>query len=149
MVKLGDFGISKTLTHTSASAQTVIGTPYYLSPEMVESRPYSFKSDVWALGVLLYEMCTFKPPFDAKSLHALGLRIVSGKYAPIPAQYSNELRALIARLLSVDDRRRPKIREILKFPYISNRICNFLSETVRLDEFSHTVLHNESLFEAA
>ena len=91
-VKLGDFGISKTLTETKAAANTIIGTPYYLSPEMVNSRPYDYKSDVWALGVLLYEMCTFRPPFDAKSLHALGLKICSGTYDPIPGQYSDNMR---------------------------------------------------------
>lgn len=148
-VKLGDFGISKTLTETKAAANTVIGTPYYLSPEMVNSKPYGYKSDVWALGVLLYEMCTFKPPFDAKSLHALGMKIVSGKYAPIGGSYSNDMRQLVARLLQVDQNKRPEIREILKYPYVSSRIRTLLTETVRLDEFSHTVLHNESLFEAA
>jgi len=54
---LGDFGIARVLSSTRSKAKTVVGTPYYLSPEIIRGDPYSFKSDVWALGVLLYEMC--------------------------------------------------------------------------------------------
>lgn len=57
IVKLGDFGIARVLSNTRSKAKTVVGTPYYLSPEIIESHPYNFKSDVWSLGVLLYEMC--------------------------------------------------------------------------------------------
>ncbi len=53
----------------------MVGTPYYLSPEIVENRPYSFKSDVWSLGVILYELCALKPPFTADSMHFLALKI--------------------------------------------------------------------------
>ena len=68
-VKLGDFGIARVLSNTKSAAKTVVGTPYYLSPEIIESQPYSFKSDIWSLGVLLYEMCALTPPFNAGSLH--------------------------------------------------------------------------------
>ena len=57
-VKLGDFGISKVLESTQEIANTVVGTPYYMSPEVCENKPFSFKSDVWALGCVLYELCT-------------------------------------------------------------------------------------------
>ena len=62
---MGDFGIARVLNSTKDIARTMVGTPYYLSPEIIESRPYSFKSDIWSLGVMLYEMMTLKPPFDA------------------------------------------------------------------------------------
>ena len=78
MVKLGDFGIAKVLSNTKSKAQTIVGTPYYLSPEIIENQPYSFKSDVWSLGVLLYEMCALMPPFNATSLHQLAQRIIAG-----------------------------------------------------------------------
>lgn len=48
-------------------AKTLVGTPYYLSPELCEGKPYNEKSDIWALGVVLYESCTGKYPFDAQS----------------------------------------------------------------------------------
>ena len=64
-IKLGDFGIARILHNTVDVTKSVVGTPYYLSPEIIDGLPYSFKSDVWSLGVLLYEMCALKPPFDA------------------------------------------------------------------------------------
>jgi NIMA (never in mitosis gene a)-related kinase len=73
IAKLGDFGIAKVLQSTIDHAKTIVGTPYYLSPEIIESRPYNFKSDIWSLGVLLYEICALKPPFNGASLHILAL----------------------------------------------------------------------------
>ena len=65
IIKLGDFGIARVLSHTKSAAKTVVGTPYYLSPEIIMQEGYSFKSDIWSLGVLLYEMCSLCPPFNA------------------------------------------------------------------------------------
>ena len=70
-IKIGDFGIARVLSDTKSKAKTVVGTPYYLSPEIIKSEPYSFKSDIWSLGVLLYEMCALTPPFNAQSVHQL------------------------------------------------------------------------------
>jgi len=53
---LGDFGIAKLLNHTRDKVNTMVGTPYYLAPELLENKPYSFKGDVWSLGVILYEV---------------------------------------------------------------------------------------------
>lgn len=53
------------LSSNTNFAKTIVGTPYYLSPELCEDKPYNEKSDVWALGVVLYECCTQKHPFDA------------------------------------------------------------------------------------
>lgn len=55
------------LSDETKHAKTMIGTPYYLSPEMCEDKPYDAKSDVWALGVGLYECCARKHPFDAEN----------------------------------------------------------------------------------
>lgn len=55
------------LSDQTLNAQTMIGTPYYLSPEMCEDKPYNEKSDVWALGVALYECCAKRHPFDGEN----------------------------------------------------------------------------------
>lgn len=52
-LKVGDFGIAKVLRHTRENCKTMVGTPYYISPEIIESKPYSFRSDIWSLGTSL------------------------------------------------------------------------------------------------
>ena len=78
-VKIGDFGISKVLQGTLEAAMTVVGTPYYMSPEVYQNKPYTLKSDVWALGCLLYELCALQallPCLTNYSIHSQ-LRIFS------------------------------------------------------------------------
>lgn len=55
-IRLGDFGIARLLDNTRAKVHTMVGTPYYLAPELLENKPYSFKGDVWSLGIILYEV---------------------------------------------------------------------------------------------
>lgn len=67
IVKLGDFGIAKIMAATNAYAKSVVGTPYYMAPEMFENQPYGFKGDIWSLGVVLYEVNFICPnPEDAQ-----------------------------------------------------------------------------------
>ena len=86
-VKIGDFGISKILSSKS-KAMSIVGTPSYISPELCEGKPYNAKSDVWALGCVLYEMCTLKRAFEAPTLPALVLKIMRGNFQPLPVHYS-------------------------------------------------------------
>jgi len=79
-VKLGDFGIARVFQKTTERARTMVGTPYYISPEIINNESYSFKTDIWSVGVILYELCALRPPFDGNSLPGLAMRIVQGKY---------------------------------------------------------------------
>lgn len=124
----------------------MVGTPYYLSPEIIENKPYSFKSDIWSLGVLLYEMCALTPPFTGNSLQFLALKIVKGSYTNIPPSFSRGLQNLIKSMLNVDPNRRPSIHQILESNLLINRITDFLSESKKQDEFSHTILHKHDIF---
>lgn len=114
-IKLGDFGIARILSNTREKAKTMVGTPYYLSPEIIENKPYTFSSDVWSLGVVLYELCALKPPFNADNLKMLALKIIKGIYNPIPAQYSKDLKRLIESLLKKDVNQRPTVNDILSY----------------------------------
>jgi NIMA (never in mitosis gene a)-related kinase 1/4/5 len=84
-IKLGDFGIARFLNGTMELASTAIGTPYYLSPEICAGQPYGYKSDVWALGCVLYELLTLTHAFDAKTMQGLVSKIVKAEYPPVPA----------------------------------------------------------------
>jgi len=130
IVKIGDFGIAKVLSHTVQKARTMVGTPYYLSPEIINSKPYCNKTDVWSMGVMLYELCALKPPFDAPSIHLLSMKIVRGIYNPIPSSYSADLRGLIKQMLEVRIDQRPDVNKILGMPLIQRRIKNYLNETL-------------------
>jgi NIMA (never in mitosis gene a)-related kinase len=65
LLKIGDFGISKVLDNTSAN--TFVGTPYYLSPEVCCNKKYDLRSDLWSLGCILYELCTLNVTLAPRS----------------------------------------------------------------------------------
>ena len=111
-LKIGDLGVAKEVkgTHT----QTIVGTPYYLSPELCEEKPYNNKSDIWSLGCILYELCTLRHPFDAKTQGGLFLKIIKGDYEPIPEHYSKALAEIIAKCLQKNCKDRPSIQQILE-----------------------------------
>ena len=123
-VKIGDLGVAKVLSKNSF-ANTVIGTPYYLSPEICQEKPYNDKSDVWALGCILYELCTFKHPFEAKHQGGLILKILNNKPEPINSYYSKELSNLIFMLLDKNSKSRPSCVEILNNNMVMNKLKEF------------------------
>jgi len=139
IVKLGDFGIAKGLQSTWEKAKTLVGTPYFLAPEIITNKPYDAKCDIWALGVLLYELMTFRMPFNAVSLPLLSIKINRGVYKPPPSSYSSEIRDLLKKCLTVNPDQRPSIDDILKLPVIKNRINNFLKE-VQYDQNLHSTM---------
>jgi NIMA (never in mitosis gene a)-related kinase len=120
-IRVGDLGVAKVLKNTFF-AKTFIGTPYYLSPEICEDKPYSFKSDVWALGCILYELCTLHHPFEAKSQGALVLKILNGNPTPIKKSYSEDLQKVITLILEKNIYKRPSCKTILKLPYIIEKV---------------------------
>jgi serine/threonine protein kinase len=128
MVKLGDFGIARQMDDTTDFAQTTVGTPYYLSPEVIEGRPYNHLSDVWALGVLLYQMVNFRYPFEASSLPALALAIVSANFGPLPEDTPADVLQLVSTLLCKSPLERPSMEQVLELPVVRTRIARFESE---------------------
>ncbi|MCQ2818018.1 MAG: serine/threonine-protein kinase Nek [archaeon] len=114
--KIGDLGIAKKLIDTSY-AHTFIGTPYYLSPELCKDLPYDEKSDVWALGCIIYEMAALCHPFDSSSQLGLYKKIISENYEEIDDVYSPQLKKMINLLLQKDMSKRPKMRQVIKMNF--------------------------------
>ncbi|KAJ8012974.1 hypothetical protein DPEC_G00048450 [Dallia pectoralis] len=141
--KLGDFGIARMLNNTMELARTCVGTPYYLSPEICENRPYNNKTDIWSLGCVLYELCTLQHPFEGSSLRQLVMMICRGRYNPVSSRYSYELRLLVTQLFKVSPRDRPSVNSVLKRPFLEKLISRHMDPKVIEEEFSHTVLHNK------
>mgnify|MGYP002624316320 CR=1 FL=1 len=117
-IKIGDFGVSKKLINNNIYAYTFVGTPYYLSPEICQNKPYDEKSDVWSLGVVLYELITLNKPFDSESQMGLFMKILKGKPAPIhntiKHSYSQKLINLILEnLLDKDPLTRFSIQQTI------------------------------------
>uniref|UniRef100_A0A3B5LNN9 non-specific serine/threonine protein kinase n=1 Tax=Xiphophorus couchianus TaxID=32473 RepID=A0A3B5LNN9_9TELE len=106
----------------------VVGTPCYISPELCEGKPYNQKSDIWALGCVLYELASLKRAFEAANLPALVLKIMSGTFAPISDRYSPELRQLILNMLNLDPSKRPQLNEIMALPICIRPLLNLYTD---------------------
>lgn len=121
LVKLGDFGIATVLKGSREyMAESVVGTPYYMSPEIVQGQKYNQKSDMWALGCVLYEMLTLRKVFDATNPLRLVSDIVKGEYEDISPQYTSEMSSLVTILLSQNPDDRPTVDTVLAMPLLSN-----------------------------
>lgn len=135
----------------------MVGTPCYISPELCEGKPYNQKSDIWALGCVLYELASLKRAFEAavrntrltpnhfyqkmpvwlnlskvvfcfQNLPALVLKIMSGTFAPISDRYSPELRQLILNMLNLDPSKRPQLNEIMANPICIRPLLNLYTD---------------------
>ena len=113
--KLGDMNVSKSADKNGLN-YTQTGTPYYASPEVWRDEPYDFKSDIWSLGCVLYEMITLKPPFWADDMQGLYKKVLKGKYDRLPKQYSNDLAKMVKSLLQTKASDRPTCLEIMQMP---------------------------------
>ncbi|KAF1388549.1 hypothetical protein PFLUV_G00091430 [Perca fluviatilis] len=122
LVKIGDFGVSCLLMGSCDLATTFTGTPYYMSPEVLNHQGYDSKSDIWALGCLLYEMCVLSHAFQAPSFLAVAMKIVEGETPALPARYSADLNAVLQRMLQKDPASRPSAAELLKTPFMEDNM---------------------------
>ncbi|KAF4668287.1 Serine/threonine-protein kinase Nek6 [Perkinsus olseni] len=128
VLKLGDFGVSKMLGSPSsdpllsraALATTMIGTPVYMSPEMYKGKSYSFESDVWGLGCVLYEALHGRYAFEADSLQGLALKIMQGHYGRMTC--SEGMQELVSLMLCESPKNRPSLQAILALPIVRTRI---------------------------
>ena len=126
LLKLGDLNVSKIAKLGIAQTQT--GTPYYISPEVWEEKPYDYKCDIWSVGCIIYEMCTLRPPFRGTSLTELYRNIKNGYYTPISNYYSKDMKDLISMMLVVDSHKRASVDDILNSNIVKKWITKIKNE---------------------
>ena len=126
VVKLGDFGVAKRLSHVNDLANTVVGTPLYMSPELCAGKPYTYAADVWALGCVVLELALGgKKAFESRGYGELLVKISRNDYAPVPSRYSRPFAALVGSMLAPDPRERPTAEALLNTA-IARRHCDAL-----------------------
>ena len=121
-IKIGDLGVSAFSSGVDNFHYTRVGTPLYISPELVKQKPYDYKTDIWSFGCSLYHLACLEPPFTGGNLIVLGNNIVKGVPKSLPNQYSNDLKNFVDKMLEKNAEKRPSAKEALDM--IPNNILN-------------------------
>lgn len=120
-VKLADFGYAAQLTQQKQKRNTIVGTPYWMAPELIRGQAYDHKVDIWSLGIMCMEMCEGEPPYmEFPPLRALFLITTKG-IPPLKegSRWSPELHDFLAKCLNKDADQRPDAAAMLKHPFIA------------------------------
>jgi hypothetical protein len=131
-IKLGDFGTATNLLFTGQNFINFAGTPLYVSPEIINGIPYSYKADIWALGVVCYELLTGRPPFFDTNFSGLLTKICCQNPEPICSNYSEDLVEFTFWLLRKNHEQRPTIAQIFKHDFILTNLEQFADEKEQL-----------------
>ncbi|XP_065831547.1 serine/threonine-protein kinase 36-like [Oscarella lobularis] len=139
-IKLCDFGFARAMSMNTLVLTSIKGTPLYMSPELVQERPYDHNSDLWSMGCILYELFVGRPPFYTNSIVKLVHMIVKN---PIkwPPEMSPLFRDFLSGLLQKDPKKRLTWPHLLNHPfvapiYIESNAIPFSTETIQ--EETHT-----------
>ena len=129
-VKLGDFGLAKILDSPFSLTNTIINTPQYVAPEIIEKKPYSFKVDIWSLGVIFYQLVILDYPFEGSTNEEMQKNIIEGKKKGLPKYciFDPKFIELLNEMISFRPDERPSTEEILEKAIINIRMKCFLNE---------------------
>ena len=149
-IKIGDFGTSKKMDNTNAFANTSLGTPFFLSPEICKGEPYNFKSDIWMIGCVLFELMTLELPFTGNNLPNIMNNII---YNPIPdisnLNYSDELKFLCVNLLKKNMNERISINDIINRPFVKEKIKSlkiyFDNNNNNINNFNNNIINQNCI----
>jgi len=108
------------------------GTPLYVSPEIINGIPYSYKADIWAFGIVCYELLSGRPPFFDTNFSGLLTKICCQNPDPIDGAYSQDLIEFIYWLLSKNHEQRPTICQVFKHEFTVKNLERFTDEKKQL-----------------
>ena len=130
IAKLGNFGVPKVLNSNLKHTKTLVATPQYLAQEIINKQNYSFKADIWSLGITFFQLMYLTYPYEGNTYEEMQKNIVAGKIKEISNSnsYDQKFVELINKMLSKRPEERPSCAEILDNSIISSRMKCYLQE---------------------
>ncbi|KAL0091719.1 kinase-like domain-containing protein [Phycomyces blakesleeanus] len=151
-VKIADFGHCAQLTQNSPHRNSVVGTPYWMAPEVIKGQNYAYKADIWSLGIVLMEMAQGNPPYvDSPPLRALCLIASHGSPdLDDPKIWSGHFKHFLAECTTIDPTKRPDAATLLKHPFMmsigsKDTLIELINEVNRQESLEQEYLEQESL----
>eukprot|EP00892_Ulva_mutabilis_P008656 jgi/Ulvmu1/6162/UM028_0018.1 len=115
-ILIGDFGLATYRKGDPEEDHSFVGTPPYMSPEIINNEDHSFETDIWSLACCMWELSSGKPAFQAFNLEGLEAKIVRGQVTMLPKRYSSEWALLLRSMLVADPAKRATIAALLETP---------------------------------
>jgi len=138
-IKIADFGYAALLTKKNLKRNTVVGTPYWMAPELIRGHDYGVKVDIWSTGIMAMEQAEGEPPYmELPPLRALFLITTKGiPDLKEPQKWSNEFKDFVRQCIIKDVDKRPNANELIPHP--------FLKKACSGEEFGQLVIKSQRL----
>ena len=122
VIKLGDFGVSAQLTNSISKKISKIGTPYWMSPEVISQKSYDSKCDIWSLGITCIELAEGEPPYSEVRTFLVMKKILNNppKGLTKPELWSKDFNDFVRKCLTIDPEQRPTATQLLNHDFIRN-----------------------------
>uniref|UniRef100_A0A8C1APQ4 non-specific serine/threonine protein kinase n=2 Tax=Cyprinus carpio carpio TaxID=630221 RepID=A0A8C1APQ4_CYPCA len=127
VVKLCDFGFARAMSVSTLVLTSIKGTPLYMSPELVEEKPYDHSADLWSLGCILYELHTGAPPFYTNSIFQL-VQLIVRDPVKWPDNMSQDCLSFLKGLLMKDPEKRLSWPDLLHHPFVADGVLTASDE---------------------